>query len=85
MQRTFVILGVCVALMLGVGASMADDYVEDVYYWQEVAAPNSSNGYTPYYRTNAREIIFIDDSAASAHPDTIRAVLREAQPMENIQ
>ena len=62
------------ALIAQVSMSRADDYVEDVYYWDD-----GTTQMVPQYNTRAREIIFIDDTAAVQHPDTVRAIIRDKQ------
>ena len=79
MKRVYCIVGVCVlALLLGAGTGIADDYVEDVYYWDDASSRVSDGGLVPNYNTRAKEIIFIEDSTQTQHPDTVRAILREA-------
>ena len=75
MKHVWSIAIVCVlALIAQVSMSRADDYVEDVYYWDD-----GTTQMVPQYNTRAREIIFIDDTAAVQHPDTVRAIIRDKQ------
>lgn len=85
MRRVWGIAVLCVSALASVGLSRADNnfsrqrategYVEDVYYWEDGTAQA-----VPQYNPRAREIIFIDDTAAVQHPDTVRAIIRDKQP-----
>lgn len=87
MRRVWGIAGVCL-LLACFGISRADNhrqrssandgYVEDVYYWADLSTASSDGGIVPTYNPRAREIIFIDDTASEQHPDTVRAIIREA-------
>ena len=80
----WIIAVLCVSALAGIGLSRADNsfsrqrardaYVEDVYYWDD-----GTTQMVPQYNTRAREIIFIDDTAAVQHPDTVRAIIRDKQ------
>lgn len=75
MGRRLVVLSACVFAISFLSLVIADDYVEDVYYWDEgIAQPELL---MPSYNPRAKEIIFIEDSATLLHPDTVRAILRE--------
>lgn len=66
-----------------IGAStMADDYVEDVYFWQDARVKDANAPLVPTYNKHVKEIIFIEDSTTEAHPDTVRAVIRTVQPSD---
>lgn len=68
-------MSACVVAISFLSLVIADDYVEDVYYWdEEIAQPELL---MPSYNPRAKEIIFIEDSATLLHPDTVRAILRE--------
>lgn len=74
-----IVAGSLVVLMLGVGMLMADDYVEDVYFWQDAVPTDESGAVVPAYNRKAKEIIFIEDSASLMHPDTVRAIIRDVR------
>lgn len=72
------IAGIGLLVLTSVGVTVADDYVEDVYYWPDAATPDAQQGaLVPSYNPRAREIIFIEDSTAGEHPDTVRAIIRD--------
>jgi len=80
MYRVCGIIGMCMlALLAGVSRTVADDYVEDVYFWADAAIGNAEEGVVPNYNKHAKEIIFIDDSVTAQHPDTVRAIIRDKQ------
>ncbi len=56
----------------------SEGYVEDVYFWEDVSQ-TADGELVPNYNTRAREIIFIEDSSAAQHPDTVRAIIRDVQ------
>ena len=74
------VIGLMVAVSaLAVGLkAYSDDYVEDVYYWSDSRTQQTEGTVVPTYNPRAREIIFIEDSLSLQHPDTVRAILREA-------
>ena len=67
-------------MLLGVSRLVADDYVEDVYYWADASTVATNGNLVPSYNSRAKEIIFIEDSLSAQHPDTVRAIIREKQP-----
>ena len=81
MNRMVAVIGVCVlALFSGASLTVADDYVEDVYYWADASTQQAQGSPVPNYNPRAKEIIFIEDSLSALHPDTVRAIIREVQP-----
>ena len=69
---------VCVlALIAQVSMSRADDYVEDVYYWEDAQTQKANGTLVPTYNPRAKEIIFIEDSSTINHPDTVKAIVRD--------
>ena len=76
MRRVWCRAGVCLLAMISAGLTRADDYVEDVYYWQDSRTQNAGEEYAPSYNKRAKEIVFIEDSSSIQHPDTVRALLR---------
>lgn len=81
MNRLLAIGAVCVLALVG-ASTMADDYVEDVYYWQDSRVRDANTPLVPTYNKHVKEIIFIEDSTTAAHPDTVRAVIRTVQPSD---
>lgn len=75
----YLVAFVCMACA---GVVLADDFVEDVYYWPSATPRNTNEAPTPHYSSRAKEIIFIEDSSASQHPDTVRAIIRDVKPSE---
>ena len=73
---------IVIACITYAGIVWADDFVEDVYYWPSATQRNANEAPTPHYSPRAKEIIFIEDSAALQHPDTVRAIIRDVQPSE---
>lgn len=80
MYRTIGIAVVCVLMLIGVSRTVADNYVEDVYYWPDASVQSANGSLVPAYNPRAREIIFIEDSLSAQHPDTVRAIIRDVQP-----
>jgi len=70
------ILSVLFVLISSFTYALADDFVEDVYYWDDSYLQQQQ--LVPSYNPRAKEIIFIEDSVSAQHPDTVRAILREA-------
>ncbi|MBQ7532059.1 MAG: hypothetical protein IJT12_10210 [Paludibacteraceae bacterium] len=85
MTRVYGIIGMCMLALMSIGVTQADDYVEDVYYWADAKSHSQSGTIVPNYNSRAREIIFIEDSTTVQHPDTVKAVVREVLPMEDIR
>ena len=60
--------------------TLADDYIDDVYYSADVFLASSDDATVitePYYNKKAMtQIIFLDDTAAQQHPDTVRAIIK---------
>ena len=78
MNRWRAIVGGALLTLVCVGAMVADDYVEDVYYWPDATDTRSADGeLSPTYNPRAKEIVFIEDSSSAQHPDTVRAVVRD--------
>ena len=72
--------GIALAGLLATTAAcmmQADDYVEDVYYWQDTRSAQLGSEVQPHYSKHVKEIVFIEDSTTTQHPDTVRAILRE--------
>ena len=67
-------------LVAGTASVPADDFVDDVYYLPQVELrrqlTSGNNTLTPHYDKNVREIVFLDDTVANVHPDTVRAIIR---------
>ena len=72
-------------LLTGVSVTLADDYVEDVYYWADVKTHSQNGTAVPNYNTRVREVVFVEGSTAVRQPDTVQVVQPAALPMENIQ
>lgn len=79
MRRVLGILCVSALAWISAGVSMADDYVEDVYFWQDTRAMESNGTIVPSYNKRAKEIVFIEDTTGVQHPDTVRAVIRDVR------
>ena len=77
MRRIWIIAVVCLLAVVTAGLTRADDYVEDVYFWQD-SRTQEAGAIVPNYNRHAKEIIFIEDSTTAQHPDTVRAIIREA-------
>ena len=77
MYRIVGIVVACVLMLIGVSRTVADDYVEEVYYWPDATVQSADGSLVPAYNPRAREIIFIEDSMSAQHPDTVRAIIRE--------
>ena len=79
-RKLLIILGFTLVV-----CAFADDYIDDVYYWAESEhAPSTSisnapdlNSSTVKYDEKIKEIIFIEDSASTQSPDTVKAIIRE--------
>jgi hypothetical protein len=78
MRRVWIIAGVCLLALAGACWTKADDFVEDVYFWQDTRTQNAAEAVVPSYNRHVKEIIFIEDSVSLQHPDTVRAIIREA-------
>ena len=76
MKHAWIIAAVVMLTLVGVSALVADDYVEDVYFWPDATVQWANGELTPNYNPRAREIIFIEDSVSKEHPDTVRAIIR---------
>lgn len=76
MKRLYAIAVLCVLALIVAGRTQADDYVEDVYYWQDSHQKIAEATVVPTFNKRAREIIFIEDSTSAQHPDTVRAIIR---------
>lgn len=66
-------------LLLPTVLNLADDFVDDIYYQPKTELKKKlaeNRPVTPYYNKNVKEIIFLDDTVANPHPDTVRAVVR---------
>lgn len=73
-----IIVLVAVIGMLGMYAS-ADDYVDDVYYSDEVELMRqlSSGDLQPQYdKRGMKEIIFLTDTTQAVPQDTIKAIIK---------
>lgn len=79
--RVYTIL---IVLLMAVATS-ADDYVEDVYYWADVATQRQNGTLVPHYSTRVRELTFVEDTVVTQRVDTIRATEQQPLPMDNIQ
>ena len=76
MKHVWSIAGVCLLALISAGLTRADDYIEDVYYWQDSKSVSAGGNVVPTYNKRAKEIIFIEDSTTMQHPDTVRAIIR---------
>ena len=79
MRRVLGIICMCMLAWISTGMSMADDYVEDVYYWQDTRTAEANGTLMPSYNKRAKEIVFIEDTTGVQHPDTVRAVIRDVR------
>lgn len=66
-------------LIISAGVMLADDYLEDVYFWSAIPVSAEDGKIVPNFSSKAREIIFIEDTTSLQHPDTVRAIIREAR------
>ena len=86
MNRSRAIVGVVLLTLVSLGAMVADDYVEDVYYWPDATATRTADGeLAPNYSPRAKEITFIEDSTSAQHPDTVRAIIRDVPVRKPMQ
>lgn len=79
MKRLWSIGSVCLLASAAASMIQADDYVEDVYYWQDIRSAQLGGEIVPHYNKRVKEIVFIEDSTTLQHPDTVRAVIREVK------
>ncbi|MBR0310025.1 MAG: hypothetical protein IJQ97_03975 [Paludibacteraceae bacterium] len=84
-QRAKVIVAVVLlAIALPYGRTQADDYVEDVYFWQDDGVRDEQGTLVPQYNTRVREIQFIEDTTLTTSPDTVRLIRHEVMPSERL-
>lgn len=67
-------------------SAVADRFVDDIYYTPEDALrrkleqAEKSGTMEPNFNKNAKEIVFLTDTAAVEHPDTVRILIRNLKP-----